>query len=206
MAVRCNRLCYCIRGLPLSQAASPFYGTLPRFGGAFSCVFPPCAVCNQRCGSALGWWACCPPERTAGPVDDKRWTHLSPASWWGFCLAPIPLRRMGPLGLSIARRNPVDGVSQRQSRRSNLHRPEARALARPRRRCRRQFTHLRLSAGSQQNCGAKATRRYFEDNASRKRVSIRRKRGIFKSHRGARGRLRLGRASKRGRHEKWMPC
>ena len=41
VAVRCNRLCYCIRGLPLSQAASPFYGTLPRFGGAFSVRFSP---------------------------------------------------------------------------------------------------------------------------------------------------------------------
>ena len=59
-------------------------------------------VCNQRCGSALGWWVCCPPERSASPV----WQHdqLSPAHWRGFCLgewnehadAPHPLALLRP--------------------------------------------------------------------------------------------------------------
>ena len=66
----------------------------------------------------------------------------------------------------------------------------------------RQFTHLRLSAGSQQNCGAKATRRYFEDNALRKRVSIRRKRGIFKSHRGGAPPPEIGPRVKTGKARK----
>ena len=28
----------------------------------------PCVPCNQRCGSALRWWACCVSEGTASPV------------------------------------------------------------------------------------------------------------------------------------------
>ena len=68
VAVRCNRLCYCIRGLPLSQAASPFYGTLPRFGGAFvlgtlSESFAPATTCSGiACPAALYAVVRCPQD------------------------------------------------------------------------------------------------------------------------------------------------
>ena len=71
VAVRCNRLCYCIRGLPLSQAASPFYGTLPRFGGAFSCVFPP-ALCATN--GAAGRWGCGFADTSRPERRQAQWT------------------------------------------------------------------------------------------------------------------------------------
>ena len=62
----CNRLWYGVVGLPLSQAASPFYGTCPASAGLFH-AGPRCCR-NQLRGSALGWWACCVPGgETASP-------------------------------------------------------------------------------------------------------------------------------------------
>ena len=127
MAARCATDCGIMSvGLPVSQAASPLYGTLaPLRRGFFMRVLG--AARNQQRGWALGWWACCVPGgETASPVwQDTRWTHLAPlpmrgAFVWGRALVqpsvsrPVdcagllvtfaewqPLRRQWPASLLI---------------------------------------------------------------------------------------------------------
>jgi hypothetical protein len=114
VAVRCNRLCYCIRGLPLSQAASPFYGTLPRFGGAFSCVFPP-ALCATN-GAARRWGgglAVLRRDRQVLLMTNDGPT-LAPLLWRGFCLgAPLHKMLRPAAGPALCNQPPAASLSGR---------------------------------------------------------------------------------------------
>ena len=107
----CWRACWPI--LNLSQAGPRFFGNLAPLRRGF-CLAAPCAgppsraVCNQRCGSVLRWWACRLGSRQVrlGDIDGPK---LSPTPLGGAFSLPgaeigqIPETPPGaPTGLGLA--------------------------------------------------------------------------------------------------------
>jgi hypothetical protein len=114
VAVRCNRLCYCIRGLPLSYRQAPSMEPCPASAGLFRASSPP-ALCATN-GAARRWGgglAVLRRDRQVLLMTNDGPT-LAPLLWRGFCLgAPLHKMLRPAAGPALCNQPPAASLSGR---------------------------------------------------------------------------------------------